>query len=92
MLLVEPSAATEVATWVERFAGWGVVLLIVKWMMARADRQNDQTDKLVSSLQAAVAHFDKFQRQEDEVHHALIRTQEKILSELERIHATPPRS
>ena len=68
----------EVLIWIERLGGWAVVLLIVKWMMARID-------SLITGFDGALDVFREFQVEEREMHQELVRTQEKIIATQEKI-------
>ena len=71
----------DILAWVERLGGWGVVLLIVKWMMRHMDRLGDE-------LRAAVAAFTAFREEESRAHEIIRRTQIDILDEIKQIHAS----
>ena len=43
--------------WVERFGGWGVVILIVRWMMTRIDR-------MIDNFELALKKFDQHETEE----------------------------
>ena len=63
------AVAGEVALqWVERIGGWAVVLLIVRWMMARMDRQGDHVEALIAQFSEAIKVFRDGQMEEERVH------------------------
>jgi hypothetical protein len=75
--------------WIERLGGWGVVLLVVRWMMSRidADRREhrETTRELVGSMQAALDQFARFESEEHDTHDRIVATQREILVELLRL-------
>lgn len=61
----------ELFTWVERLGGWGVVLLVVRWMMTRID-------KLITNLETAIKSFQAFEAAEEAVHTQVVDNQKKL--------------
>lgn len=70
--------AVSVLEWVERLGGWGVVLLIVRWMMTRID-------KMIEGWSAALEQFARFEKSEEELHQRIVSTQYEILKSIEQL-------
>lgn len=72
--------------WVERFGGWGVVILVVRWMMTRMDR-------MIDNFEEALEKFGKHEVEEtvnrSQVRHDFSHLHEdhkEILDKLEEVH------
>jgi hypothetical protein len=51
--------ATDYLEWVERFGGWGALLLVVRWLMVRMDRTITAFEGMVRASDAHLeAHSD----------------------------------
>ena len=64
--------------WVERLGGWGAILLIVRWMMARLD-------KMIDSFQSAVVTFGDYEAEGRAAHNVIIEQQKRILDSIKEI-------
>lgn len=69
----------ELPSWFVDLGGWGVVLLIVRWMMTRIDKLIAASD---ANMVAAISEFRAFRMQEQEQHAALEEGQRRILDQL----------
>jgi hypothetical protein len=61
----------EILDWVERLGGWGVLVLVVRWMMTRQDRT-------ITALERAVTQFERFERDEEKMHAEILRRLESM--------------
>ena len=75
----------EVLEWIERFGGWVVVLVIVRWMMSRMDRQAGQVDALIVEFKKAIDVFRGLQMEEDRVHAKITSSLDDIEKNLEKL-------
>jgi hypothetical protein len=73
----------ELPNWLTDVGGWGVVLLIVRWMMMRIDKLIAASDV---NMTAAIAEFRAFRLQELEQHASLEEGQQRILDHLTSPH------
>ena len=71
----------------ERFGGWIVVLIVVRWMMVRLDRQSTQTDKLIDGFQETVAQFRRFESEEIDTHLKIMTALKQITESMSQVHA-----
>lgn len=68
----------EAMEWVERLGGWGVVLLVVRWMMSRHDKMTEALTDSNRALTDSVAAYGEFQRTNDDAHRQIVHTLEEI--------------
>lgn len=80
--ITDPAAVWE---WIERLGGWAFVVVIVKWMMRRLDRGQDQTDQMIRTLERTVEWIEQYER-EGRTHQSEQRAEHaRILSRLEAL-------
>jgi hypothetical protein len=63
--------SANIMEWVERLGGWGVLVLIVRWMMTRLDRRDHQMDDMILSLQDSVRTMQRFQEEVADMHNIM---------------------
>ncbi len=69
----------ELPAWIRDVGGWGVVLLIVRWMMTRIDTLIASSE---GNMRAAITEFREFRLQEQRQHEAIEESQQEILDRL----------
>lgn len=58
--------------WIERLGGWGVVLLVVRWMMSRMDRMIDNLQSTASAFVEFRQEFHQYRQDDERVHGQIV--------------------
>jgi len=95
----------ELATWIERLGGWGVMALMLvvggKWALRRIDRALDQMETTqsqmadsLSAFRAAIRTMQDSQRLEENAHNAILQRMDAVVSKIdtlrEEVRASSP--
>lgn len=79
--MIDPGQMPE---WLKDIGGWGVVLLIVRWMMTRIDALIASSE---SNMKAAIQEFKDFRVQEQLQHSKIEDSQQEILEAIRRYYS-----